>query len=48
MSYLSYVHKNFGVITMRIHNWELGAILNHIARANRDGEVISHVSVKGI
>ena len=48
MNYLSYVHRTFGEVTMKIHSWELGAILNLIAAINQKEEIISHVTIKGV
>lgn len=48
MNYLSYVHRTFGAVTIRINTWEIGSLLNLIASINQREEIISHVSVKGI
>ena len=48
MNYLSYVHRTFGEVTMKIHYWEMGAILNLIASINAKEEIISHVTFKGV
>lgn len=48
MNYLSYFHRNFGLVSMRIHTWEVASILNLIASINSKEEIISHVTIKGI
>lgn len=48
MSYLSYHHRTFGEVVMRIHNWEIPSILKVIASINSKDEVISHVTTKSI
>jgi hypothetical protein len=48
MNYLSYFHKNFGLVSMRIHAWEVASVLNLIASINANEEIISHVTIKGI
>jgi hypothetical protein len=48
MNYFSYVHKTFGAVSMRVNTWEVASLLNVIAEINKDGEVISHVTVKSV
>lgn len=48
MNYLSYFHKNFGLVSMRINVWEIGSLLNLIAGINAKEEIISHVTIKGV
>ena len=48
MNYFSYVHKTFGLVSMRVNTWEIPSLLMVIADLNKDGEVISHVTTKSI
>ena len=49
MSYLSYFHKTFGEVCMRVNNWEVGAILKEMAIANsKESNTFSKVTLKSI
>ena len=49
MSYLSYFHKTFGEVCMRVNNWEIGSILREMAIANsKNANTFSNVTLKSI
>ena len=49
MSYLSYFHKTFGEVVMRVHNWEVPALLRMMAITNsKEQDTFSKVTLKSI
>ena len=48
MIYFSYLHKTFGMVSMRVNSWEIPSLLMVIASLNKGGEVISHVTTKSV
>jgi hypothetical protein len=49
MSYLSYVHKTFGEVVLRVNNWEVPALLRLMAITNsKDSDTFSRVTLKSI
>ena len=49
MSYLSYFHKTFGEVVMRVNYWEVPALLRMMAIANsKERDTFSKVTLKSI